>query len=212
MKNILLCLFCISVLASCTIGSDDKAPAVTDTPTVTAEPQYKADLQTASSKIKDTPEFAECMAPSVNMCISSVGMQLAQKAKSTEFCTELSTPEQQEGCRFAVIMADASEKNDATVCNTLSGNYIGQCTEAIYRTQAVAAKDISLCNKLEIKTSGSGAWENAMMSGKKDECILSVLMSSPETKSEDCEKIQEKSFQDMCKSSIQRHGDIGIQR
>lgn len=208
MKNILLCLLCASILASCTIGSDKKTS--NETNTGATEPQYKADLQTASSKIKDTPEFAECMAPSVKMCISSVGMQLAQKAKSTDFCSELNTPEEQDGCRFSVVISMASEKNDATICNTLSGNYIGQCTDAIYRTQAVTAKDISLCDKLG--ANGSGTGENMMMSGKKDECIMSVLMASPETKSEDCEKIHEKSFQDMCKSSIQSHEEVSIRK
>lgn len=111
---------------------------------------YQAEIQTTSIKIKATKEFADCMQPAVSMCVNSIGMQLAQKAKSTEFCNELSGKDQQDGCQFAVTMAIASERNDPSLCATLSGTYFSQCTETMYRSQAVNMKDVSLCDKLEV--------------------------------------------------------------
>lgn len=213
MKNILLCLFCVSVLASCTISS--KTPEVTSSWTP-VNAQYKADLDTASNKIKDTQDFADCMAPSVNMCINSVGMQLAQKAKSTEFCKELSSPEQQEGCRFTVIMSLASENNDPTACNSLSWTYIIQCTEAIYRSQAFVAKDIRLCEKLEVRTDKDiNPGDITMLDGthsKKDDCIFNILISDQNSTIKDCEKIQEQSSRDMCISQIKNREMMNSQQ
>ncbi|MDD2694199.1 MAG: hypothetical protein PHY14_04720 [Candidatus Gracilibacteria bacterium] len=203
MKTLLIGLSCLFVLASCTIGSTTLGTS-SGTP---VNAQYKTDLDTASHKIKDTQEFADCMAPSVNMCVNSVGMQLAQTAKSVEFCSELSTADQQEGCRFAIVMSLANEKNDPAVCDTLSGNYKEQCVESVYRSQAINTKDISLCEKIGVTASGevnSGdMMMPGMMSNKKDECVLSVLMSDQATTIADCQKIQDAPLQDMCKSNLQ---------
>ncbi len=46
------------------------------------------------------------MQTNISQCVQSSAMEIAQKNKSTEFCEELTIPEQKESCKFAVIVLD----------------------------------------------------------------------------------------------------------
>lgn len=152
---------------------------------------YTQDLDATSSKIKESDEFQGCMKQNTNMCIQSAGMQLAQKAKDPAFCKELSTTEQQSSCQFAVTMMSATEKSDETICNTISDtNYQKQCKVQIYRQQAISKKDINLCNKIDAESQKVGTGTIVDTSMQKDQCIMQYIMSSPESDSKDCEKIE----------------------
>lgn len=133
------------------------------------------------------------------MCINSVGAQLAQKAKSVTICDELPGLEQQNGCRFAVVMSEAQEQNNPNLCDTLSDEYRNTCKNEAYRTQAIMSKDIILCDRLqEDSASGTVSWN------KKDQCILSVLLLDESTRPESCERINDPSLREMCSESTKK--------
>lgn len=74
-------------------------------------------LKNLSSKTKDTPEFNACLQTNINMCVQSSVMQIAQKNKSPEFCDELSSNEQKESCKFAVIMGIIQTNWNIALCD-----------------------------------------------------------------------------------------------
>lgn len=144
------------------------------------------------------------MKPAVDSCIGTVGMQLARGSKSIELCDELPRAEQQEGCRFAIVMSAASEKGDVSLCSSLTGSYQSQCTQSIYKSLAVQAKDVSLCEKIEV--SANNTTDRPMMADEatrdRDQCILSVVMSRDDAAAGDCDKITSKSVQNICITSL----------
>lgn len=196
MKKLLLLSSMILILASCSIGSDKTVTPTQNTP---GNKDFQASIDTASSKIKNTEEFQSCMAPAVNSCISSVGMQLAQKSKDASFCAELPQKEQQEGCKFALVVGDASEKGDVSACNGLSGTYQQQCTKAIYRSLAMKNKDISYCGKMQ---EGSVSGEVNMAEQEYDQCVLSIVMSKENATATDCNVLKSKNMRNVCENTV----------
>lgn len=183
------------ILASCSEASENLSPSSDSTNTN----HYQANIDTASSKIKNTKEFASCMEPAVNSCITTIGMQLAQKSKDISFCNELPGKDQQEGCRFAIIVWDASGKWDASLCNSLSENYQTQCLKAVYRSLAITTKDISFCNKLQ-----DANGETTNKNQEYDQCVLSVVTSNSNASEKDCDIIANKGIKDICLNSMKR--------
>lgn len=99
MKKIVFILLGLILLSSCGMTSTSEKGANTpssnpNTPGGVSTTTYIQDIESTSSKIKDTDEFKGCMKQQAAMCIQSTGMQIAQKMKDTAFCKELSTPEQ----------------------------------------------------------------------------------------------------------------------
>lgn len=135
----------------------------------------------------------------VNMCIQSSSMELARKNKSTEFCKELSVPEQREGCIFAVTMIRAQENKDPAVCNTLSGNYKDQCAMSIIRAEAQEKRDIKLCDTLPKGESGS---TSSIPETAQDDCRMNIIMMDTASTPKSCDAITTPQMRDMCSSMI----------
>lgn len=107
MKYSLLLILSLTVLSSCSWSEIMKKDAPEATLTGQQVVSYEAELDSISEKIKKTPEFGTCLSQNINMCSQSVGMELAQKEKSTEFCKELKGQEEQNSCAFAVTLINA---------------------------------------------------------------------------------------------------------
>ena len=131
----------------------------------------------------------------VNMCIQNAGMQLAQKNKSAEFCKELTSPDQQESCTFAVTMMNAQEKKDKSLCDTLSDTYKKQCTMSMIRSEASEKKDIVICDQIE--QSGSGE-VTGMRDRARDDCKMNVIMMDMTATAKSCDAIDDTQIQKMC--------------
>ncbi len=215
MKKLLILLSFLFVLTACTSDPMDNKKTI-NTPGKSSSENtttYKQDIESTSSKIRDTEEFQGCMKQQATMCIQTTGMQIAQKSKDATFCKELSNPEQRSSCEFAIIMVNAQEKNDITLCNTLTNNtYIKQCKAQIYRQDALTKRDISLCDKmdtLEEKTNTGANISLAINStSQKDQCITQVIMSSPEKGEDDCSKITDPRSLNMCKMMVKNKPPI----
>ncbi len=214
MKNIFILLSSICILASCGMMPSSNTTIVPDTKdqkttSMSSALNYIADLDATSSKIKNSEEFQGCMKQNTNMCIQSTGMQLAQKAKDPTFCRELLTPDQRSNCEFTIIMINATEKGDEKICDTISDtNYQKQCKVQIYKQEAMAKKDITLCNKVSIlmKSTGTGAMVDTGM--QKDQCIMQYIMSWVSTDSKDCENLSNTGSLEMCKTMIKNRPTV----
>jgi hypothetical protein len=220
-KIILLSLCSLFIITGCTFGvgttpspsdtgwSSDATMSSSEARAKKAQEAYKWAMATASSKITESEEFGNCMQTSVNMCIQSSGMQLAQKTKSIAFCEELPQKDQKESCKFGIVMTLAIEKQNADECKVLSGQYAKQCFMEVYRNTAIKAKDIALCKKItEIEkqdmatNSGAQAATPTMQAGGEDQCIFSVIMSDETASERDCDRLSNESMVDMCKASL----------
>jgi Prokaryotic membrane lipoprotein lipid attachment site len=194
MKKILLILGLMLMLSACT----QKAPVETDAMMASGPTNgtYEKDLREVSGKIKGSEEFKNCMDMNVPMCIQTAGMQLAQKERSTEVCNELPNADQRSSCIYAITIISAQEKNDVTLCNTLTGDYAAQCTINVIKSDAIAKKDPKVCEAIPATT------EQNPGSTPRDECMLNAIVSNEASTAEACSAVQSKQVQEMCKAMI----------
>lgn len=207
MKKIFLTLVMLSLLTSCSSTPTDSIPSITDTTVNTQNIEvqngtYEKDLKEVSGKIKSSDEFKDCMDMNVPMCIQTAGMQLAQKERSTEFCSELPTPEQKESCVFAITMINAQEKDDMTLCDTLTASYATQCTMSFIKNKALAEKDPKICESIPLSV------EENPSDTSRDDCMLNVFMISDTTTSASCDIIQDTQVKEMCSRMLSTRPEI----
>ena len=205
MKLIISLFISTLILSGCTFGQGKIGGSTGDdiwqkTETLSIE----EDLAITSKKIKDEPEFQNCIKQQINVCRQSAGIQIAQKLKDPIFCKELSSIEQQSSCEFAVTMINVQEKNDITLCDTLTNEtYKEQCKTQVYKQNAISKNDITFCDKINsnIQKSNSG-WIIQQESIQKDQCIMQFVINIPSAKDIDCERILDESTYWMCKLMI----------
>ncbi len=190
MKKLIL-LPLVLLISSCTLGSWDTNMTSTDS---TSGSKYEIELKQASSKIKDSEEFKSCMDMNVPMCVQSAWMQLAQKEKSTEFCKELTTPDQQAACVFTITVVNAEEKWDKAACGVLTGDYLTQCEKSIIKSQAIKMKKPELCKDITTRQEG--------IDNSQDECMLSAIISNTEANPNTCTQIADESIRKMCTDMV----------
>ena len=218
MKKLIILLLSCLILWSCSFPLQKDTSSIwnegTGMTNIPVKDSYKGSLETASDKIKNTPDFNNCMQTSINMCVQSVWMQMAQKNKDVTLCNELPNIDQKESCKFGIVMTDAVEKQNPELCKTLSTTYAKQCAVEIYRSQAQKNKDVELCKKIdELENQGTGSTNQAQMMpmmGWADQCIFSVVMSDTGSREEDCNKISNNSMKEMCKTSIKNRPKMMI--
>lgn len=208
MTKIILATSLLFVLAACGMSDTDKVPKTSESPTpqvMTGAKNYETTLDSTSAKIKWSDEFRSCMDMNVNMCVQNAGMQLAQKNKSAEFCKELTSPDQQESCRFAVTMMNAQEKKDKSLCDALSENYKRQCMMSMVRSEATEKKDIKICDQIE--QGGSGAI-TGMRDTARDDCKMNVLMMDTTSTPKSCDIIDDAGIQNMCTTMLKNRNNL----
>ena len=131
-------------------------------------------------------------------------MQLAQKAKSVDSCQGLATPDQRNGCIFAVTLVNAEDAKDPNKCETLSWATIDQCKSEVYKMIAVTEKDTSLCDPLKTLNGESGSTASATPT-VYDQCVFSVVMSNTLIQMSDCDKVVDPNMKEMCVNSVKQH-------
>jgi len=116
-----------------------------------------------------------------NMCVQSVGMELAQKSKDPNFCQELPGKDQKLSCEFAIAMVNAQEQNSDKACDMLTDEYYAnQCKIQLYKQDAANKKDLNICNKIDlVLQTSSGSQTNG---AEKDQCILQYIMNVTNSK------------------------------
>lgn len=164
--------------------------------------EYTLSLTGFSRTIHDSQEFQDCIEPAINMCVGSVGMQIAQKRKSLDLCNELPSLEQKENCRFALTLSNAHESWDPTACNSLSWSYQVQCLFSAYKNIASTKKDITLCDSMSEAVQKAytevGTWLIQSINLHHDRCILWVAISDKNAPETLCDSIVDHGTKDSC--------------
>ena len=169
---------------------------------------YVQALEKTSSKIKNTKEFEECMQPSVNMCVSQVGNQLARTQKSTIFCDEMAEGEGRDGCKYGVIMLQVSEMKDIAQCDSLSARYKKECRISILLQTAVSSNDIKKCDLIDSESSSeSGSIERS--GDRAEQCRADLIMRKQDAKIIDCDILKNGTSKDMCKAIVKNRTEWG---
>lgn len=167
---------------------------------------YTAVIETASSKIKNTPEFEQCMKPNVEMCINMVGNQLAQSQKSVEFCDELTQPEWKEACKYGLIITQSVEQKNITLCDTLSDTYKRECRISYISQEASASWDITKCDALKAEMETSSG-ENAFPFDRTEQCKADIIMRKADAKKSDCAALNSP-MKDMCENMVESRANM----
>lgn len=191
------------VLSGCTMG---KSSSPTTDGTQTPTTSYTETIATASSKIKNTPEFEQCMKPNVDMCINMVGNQLAQAQKSTDFCEELTQAESKESCKYGVIMAQTLDQNNVALCDTLNDVYKRECRIAYLANDATNSGDVAKCDALKneiVVVSG----ESPVPFDRTEQCKADIIMRKTDAKASDCQ-ILSSPMKEMCVNMVESRADI----
>ena len=190
-------------LVSCG-GSQD---ASTPSPTSSVSPisqSYAETLDKTSSKIKNTQEFEECMKPSVNMCVTQVGNQLARSQKSSAFCDEMNQWDQKDACKYGVVMSQISENKDIKQCDTLNEVYAKECRINVSLAEAIESGDIKKCDSISVSTSPDNLWAI----DRADQCRSDVLIRNTQTTSSDCDALKSGPSKDMCKAIVNNRQEM----
>lgn len=162
MRKVVLIIGLTFLLSGCTFfwEKDTTAPVVT----------YETVLSDASKKIKDTPEFEECMRPQAEMCVSQVWNKLAQQNNDITFCRELPASEK-ENCEYIIILLGASKSKNIDDCNWLSWSKRDDCRGLIVRSLMQSTWDVKKCDLFYWEIV-SGETAPRSLVEKHDQCII----------------------------------------
>ncbi len=190
MKYIFLSFFVI-FLSSC-------APAWTES---TYTQPFMTVIEENAHEITDTKEFSECVAPTVNMCITQVANELARKENSTQFCEKLQNGEEIQSCKYGVIVAALASENTLSKCDVLDAKYKMECKISSVSMLAKAENDTEVCNQIADfsgNTDGTKLEKNRV-----DQCKFSIIMENEDLTAKDCEVLEEGSQRQTCLTMIQ---------
>lgn len=201
-----LILASLFLFSSCMGG--EKKEMIQMTPS--ESPKYAQDLSKASSKIKNTKEFEACMTPSVNMCLNTIGNQLAREKKSAAFCDEITSMEGKDACKYGVVSLEAIEKKDSNLCNTLSDPYKKECRISIMRIQAVESGDATKCEAINSEISLSGTTD--LDKNRVDQCKFDMIMKKTPNDPKMCGILKENTIKNMCESMMKIQANIPATR
>ncbi len=196
------------VLASC---SDKDSPVFPQSEGSSLKIQgvsYTEVLEKTSSKIKNTKEFEQCMQPSVNMCVSQVGNQLARSEKSVAFCDEMTEGEGRDGCKYGVIMLQVSQTKDIKQCDQLNATYKKECRINIFLEAAVSSNDIKQCDLIDSEESTS-SWSTTRVGDRTEQCRADLIMRKQGAQAEDCDILKNGTSKDMCKAIVKNRSEWG---
>ena len=147
------------------------------------------------------------MRPSVNMCVSQVGNQLARAQKSTVFCDEMEAGQSRDACKYGVVMTQVAETQDAKLCESLESTYKRECQRSIILTQAMTSGNPSKCDLLESGSLvSSGAISNPL-SDRTEQCKADVIMRKTDAKPSDCDILKDGPAKSICQSLLKNRAE-----
>lgn len=137
------------------------------------------------------------MLPSVNMCISQVGNQLARTQKSVAFCDEMPEASSKDACKYGVIISQVTEMKNIDLCNSLSETYKRECRIGYFMSEAITLENTEKCNAISNETlSQSGVVDTQI--DRAEQCRSNVIMRKTDAKITDCDVLKEGQSKDMC--------------
>jgi hypothetical protein len=191
MKHLFLVLTPLLFITSCTTKNTESVSV-----SGAVMPNYVTTLTEASSKIKDTKQFEDCMSPSVSMCVNQVANTIAREQNSTEICKEIPEKEAQDACAFGVVMAQAAEKKDIGMCDALDGIFKRDCRISMITQEASRSRDIKKCDAISTEI-GAGT-----IDGRADQCRISLIMQDVTLTEKACDSLENQDQRSVCGTMV----------
>ena len=167
------------------ISEEELAPEV---PTLSLDEA----AESIKDEYKDDPQFQQCLAETVEGCLSNVITLKIQETKDLSLCDDYITEQQSLSCKVSQVTMIAREQKDPSKCSVLEENYKVSCESEVTVILAIEKQEPSLCD---------GLGENY-----KQNCRQSVAMTlAQETLDEKwCNDLDEE-YKEMCKEEIQMY-------
>ncbi len=180
----------IFILSACTWASDEGSEI---------DQSYLNPIENASPEIIGTKEFADCVGPTIKMCISQSANDIARKQGSTELCWKLDNSEEINSCKYGVIVSNLSNNNRMSTCDVLDEKYKKECRIASINLSASSEENLDTCDQIAEEFSESES-ENSGL--RVDQCKFPIIMKRPELKTKDCDELFTKAQKDTCVSLV----------
>lgn len=147
---------------------------------------------TVKDEYKDDIQFRQCLAETVEGCLSNVITMKIQETKDIALCDDYITEPQKVSCKVSQTTAQAREKKDPGLCSTLEENYKISCESEVTVIVAIENQDPNMCEKLG--------------DNYKQNCRQTVLMTLAQETFEDkwCNELDEAN-KEMCLEELQMY-------
>ncbi|MDD2487139.1 MAG: hypothetical protein PHS92_02125 [Candidatus Gracilibacteria bacterium] len=162
------------------------------------------------AEYKESTIMENCLANSVNMCLSQAVNERARTKNDESVCDDLSDSMAVEFCKQGIIISKVDKTGNIALCDSLKQNK-DNCISQSAMSLAIKKKDLSICDVIKTPKTNSGSALPPMMSTKEN-CInqasFNLAMASQDDKY--CDKISTDSQKKMCKDSIAMQKNNGI--
>lgn len=207
MKNIkiFVLLFLMVFVASCNSNNqkqENQNPKIETQITENSEINYKKIIEETNETIINSENFNSCIIPNIYTCINNTAYEIASKEWNIEICNKLKEDSQKDSCKLGIILEKNSEITD---CDAISEDYLKLvCKSNIIQIKAQNDNyNTNLCNEIE---NLDGDKEN--LKAEKDSCVNNLIIDNPNSKIEDCEKLELEDNKNFCKNFIESNEEF----
>lgn len=207
MKNIkiFVLLFLMVFVASCNSNNqkqENQNPKTETQITENSEINYKKIIEETNETIINSENFNSCIIPNIYTCINNTAHEIASKEWNIEICNKLKEDSQKDSCKLGIILEKNSEITD---CDAISEDYLKLvCKSNIIQIKAQNDNyNTNLCNEIE---NLDGDKEN--LKAEKDSCVNNLIIDNPNSKIEDCEKLELEDNKNFCKNFIESNEEF----
>lgn len=207
MKNIkiFVLLFLMAFVVSCNSNNqkqENQNPKIETQITENSEINYKKIIEETNETIINSENFNSCIIPNIYTCINNTAHEIASKEWNIEICNKLKEDSQKDSCKLGIILEKNSEITD---CDAISEDYLKLvCKSNIIQIKAQNDNyNTNLCNEIE---NLDGDKEN--LKAEKDSCVNNLIIDNPNSKIEDCEKLELEDNKNFCKNFIESNEEF----
>lgn len=170
--------------------------------TENSEINYKKIIEETDETIINSENFNSCIIPNIYTCINNTAHEIASKEWNIEICNKLKEDSQKDSCKLGIILEKNSEITD---CDAISEDYLKLvCKSNIIQIKAQNDNyNTNLCNEIE---NLDGDKEN--LKAEKDSCVNNLIIDNPNSKIEDCEKLELEDNKNFCKNFIESNEEF----
>lgn len=228
MKSSILFLSTLFLLASC--GAPETPVSLTPgAPAVQTSSSYEDLLDRVGSEVTADPQYQQCMTTSVNQCVSSTVLPLAQSTKDIQKCSLLLEESSKQNCIMMVTTIQAVAGKKVELCTPLPDP--AGCRSEVISMIALDSKDPTQCQALLESPTGSGvivgtgaidqtqtgSVDDTEVSRQRalqhDGCVTRVIMQSGDSISgSGCDLLVQSESRTMCQQMVEQQKMMQAER
>lgn len=145
--------------------------------------------RTIKSEYKDDVMFQQCLAETVEGCLSQVITTKIYETKDLSLCDDYITDQQKESCKVSNVTIIARESKDVDQCNVLEEAYKDSCMSEVALIVAIEEQNIGKCDVLNdvyrencrqnvaltlAQQTADAKWCNDLPEEQKEMCVQEV--------------------------------------